>query len=370
MLLLFAGVIVLLRSTNWLASLGGRLTGARLDRARRSPEFRDGTFHNTQPSRTLTGSYGAMLRRQFFGREQRQPAGRIPIIPRTRNDYTRPPESGLRATWIGWATVLVEIDGRIVLTDPIWSQRCSPSTLIGPRRLHAPPIALDELPAVDLVVISHDHYDHLDMTTVQALASRGTHFAVPLGIGAHLERWAIHSSQIHELDWSETFVWRDLSITSTPARHYSGRNPLLGNGTLWSSWVIRGPRHRLFFSGDSGYSPAFAEIGAQHGPFDLTMIKIGASDPSWSEIHMTPEEAVRVHRELRGAVLLPVHWGTFNLAFHSWGDPADRALAEASKKGVHIVIPKPGEWVEPSAWSSPTAAWWRSLAGNRSRREP
>jgi L-ascorbate metabolism protein UlaG (beta-lactamase superfamily) len=361
LIVLTAAAVVLLRSTRWLASLGGRVTGARLDRARHSPQYRDGKFHNAQPTSMLTGSYSEMARRQFFGRERREPTGPIPVVMRVKSDYSVPPASGLRATWIGWASVLVEIDGRIVLTDPVWSERCSPSTLVGPRRFHPPPIALDELPHVDLVVISHDHYDHLDMPTVQALSARGTHFAVPLGIGAHLERWAVPASRIHELDWNETLRLDDLTVTATPARHYSGRNPMYGDGTLWASWVVKGPRHKVFFSGDSGYSAAFAIIGAQHGPFDLTLIKIGASDPTWSEIHMSPEEAVQAHRDLRGAVLLPVHWATFNLAFHAWRDPADRVLAAASKNGVHIVVPKPGEFIEPSAAAARPEAWWDKL---------
>jgi L-ascorbate metabolism protein UlaG (beta-lactamase superfamily) len=362
LVVLAAAAIVLLRSTRWLTSLGGRVTGARLDRARNSPEYREGQFRNAEPTRMLTGSYREMAWRQFFGREQREPAGPIPVVRRVRSDYSSPPASGLRATWIGWASVLVEIDGRIVLTDPVWSDRCSPSTLVGPRRFHAPPIAIEELPHVDLVVISHDHYDHLDMLSVQALAARGTHFAVPLGVGAHLERWAVPPSQIHELDWNDTLQTNGLSVTATSARHYSGRNPMHGNETLWASWVIAGPRHRIFFSGDSGYSAAFAAIGAQHGPFDLTLIKIGASDPTWSEVHMSPEEAVQAHRDLRGVVMLPVHWGTFNLAFHAWRDPADRAVAAASRSGVPIVVPKPGEFVEPSALrSTPLESWWDKL---------
>ncbi len=357
---IITGAVVLLQSTQWLASFGGRLTGARLDRASRSPEFRDGKFHNPQPTRMTTGSYRKMARRQFFGREQRAPVGTIPVVTRMRSDYAKPPASGLRATWIGWASVLVEIDGRIVLTDPVWSVRCSPSTLVGPKRFHPPPIAIDDLPAVDLVVISHDHYDHLDMPTVRALASRGTHFAVPLGIGAHLQRWSVPPAQIHEMDWNETLAFNDLTITATPARHYSGRNPLHGNETLWSSWVIKGPQHKIFFSGDSGYSATFAAIGAEHGPFDLTLIKIGASDPMWSEIHMTPEEAVQTNHDLRGRVMLPVHWGTFNLAFHAWRDPVDRAVAAAAKNGVQIVVPKPGEFVEPSR-TAVMDRWWDRL---------
>jgi L-ascorbate metabolism protein UlaG (beta-lactamase superfamily) len=356
--LVAAGALILLRSTEWLASLGGRVTGARLARAQRSPQFANGKFRNPQLSRMLTSSYRQMLRRQFFGREQRAPLGTIPVVTRTARDYATPPASGLRATWIGWASVLVEIDGRVVLTDPIWSERCSPSTLIGPKRFHPPPIALADLPPVDAVVISHDHYDHLDMATIRTLASRGTHFVVPLGVGAHLERWGVAADRIHELDWNESLQRNGLTFTATPARHYSGRNPRHGNETLWASWVVKGPRHRIFFSGDSGYSDRFRAIGAEHGPFDLALIKIGASDPSWSDIHMTPEEAVQVSRDVRAGVMLPVHWATFNLAFHAWRDPVDRAVAAAAKSGVALVVPRPGEFVEPETRNAHQDVWW------------
>jgi L-ascorbate metabolism protein UlaG (beta-lactamase superfamily) len=179
-----------------------------------------------------------------------------------------------------------------------------------------------------------------------------------LGIGAHLERWGVAAVQIHELDWNESVAMKGLTITATPSRHYSGRNPRLANRTLWASWVVKGPVHRMFFSGDSGYTDQFRAIGATHGPFDLTLIKIGASDPTWSEIHMAPEEAIQTHRDLRGKVMLPIHWATFNLGFHAWRDPADRALAAATKAGVTLVIPKPGEFVEPEAARAKQEIWW------------
>ena len=359
-LLLAVLVLIALYSTEWLVSLGGRVTGARLARARQSPQFSGSRFRNSEPTVLTRTSYREMARRQFFGKEQREPLEPVPVVRRTKRDYESAPPSGLRATWIGWSSVLVEIDGRVVLTDPIWSKRCSPSTLVGPKRFHEPPIPLEELPRVDFVVISHDHYDHLDMPTVRTLAARGTHFAVPLGIGAHLQRWNVPAAQIHELDWNQTVRLHGLSLTSTPARHYSGRNPRHANETLWSSWVIAGPRHRVFFSGDSGYSKHFAAIGTKYGPFDLTLIKIGASDPTWSEIHMTPEEAVKTHQDVRGRMMLPVHWATFNLGFHAWNDPPDRALVAALKAGVAIVIPRPGEFVDPQTVPRWQDLWWSS----------
>lgn len=354
--LLVVAILVLLHSTEWLVSLGGRPEGARFERIRRSPQWADGKFRNRQQAPLTTASNLEMLRRQFFGDEQREPLRPIPIVT------ARPAgHSPLRATWLGWATVLVEIDGRRVLTDPVWSERCSPSTLIGPKRFHPPPIALADLPFIDAVVISHDHYDHLDMPVVRALAKRGTRFAVPLGTGAHLERWGVPPKLIHELDWNEGVDVGDLRVTAVPSRHYSGRNPRYNDETLWASWVVRGPAHRIFFSGDTGYHDDFRAIGAQHGPFDLTLLKIGAYDESWESIHMDPEDAVRAHVELRGRVMLPVHWVTFNLGFHAWREPPDRTLAAARKSGVALVVPRPGQAVDLTAPLSPVEKWWLEI---------
>jgi L-ascorbate metabolism protein UlaG (beta-lactamase superfamily) len=345
-------LLVLLQSTEWLAALGGHPEGARLARVRRSPQYRNGRFRNQQPAALATGSYREMLRHQFFGKEQRAPLHPIPIV------RTRPTDpSPLRATWLGWSTVLVEIDGRNVLTDPIWSERCSPTMLVGPKRFHPPPIALADLPPIDAVVISHDHYDHLDMTTVRALAARRAQFVVPLGIGAHLERWGIRPSQITELDWNESADVNGLHITATPSRHYSGRHPLYQNQTLWASWVVKGPVHRFYFSGDTGYFDGFKRIGQEHGPFDLTLIKIGAYDPTWAEIHVNPEQAVQANLDLRGRVMLPVHWATFNLAFHAWREPADRVVAAARRAGVTLVVPRPGQAVDVG-FPPPIDPWW------------
>ncbi len=348
-----------LPSPSWLATFGGVVEGARLERARRSPNFDGKRFVNPVPTRMLVpGTFWEMVRHQFLGDEVRVPPRPPPVDARTGADYATPPPSGLRATWIGHASALVEIDGQRILTDPVWSERASPSTLLGPRRFHPPPIPLPDLPPVDVVLVSHDHFDHLDMATVQALAARGSRFAVPLGVGAHLEAWDVHPAQILELDWGESARAGGLEIVATPARHYSGRNPLRRDGTLWASWVVRGPVHRVFFSGDSGYFDGFRAVGAVHGPIDLTLVKIGACDPTWQDIHMSPEEAVRVHEDVGGRVLLPVHWGTFNLAFHAWNAPAEEALAAARARGVTIAIPRPGERVEPAA-PPPVETWWR-----------
>ncbi len=294
------------------------------------------------------------------GRQIRYPRRPIPVDWRKRLDYDTPPASGLRATWMGHASVLIEIDGLRLLTDPVWSERVSPSSLAGPKRFFEPPIALDELASVGAVLISHDHYDHLDMATIKALGARGTLFLVPLGVGAHLERWGIPLAQVRELDWSEQVLLDGVRFTMTPARHFSGRGVTDRDSTLWSSWVIAGPRHKVFFCGDSGFFGGFRDIGREHGPFDLTLMSGGAYSPTWPMIHMTPEEVVQAHIDVRGQLLLPIHWGTFNLAFHDWNEPAARVFAAGAQRGIPIVIPRPGQMVEPSRVTDlPAAKWWR-----------
>lgn len=352
------GFLLLLPSTDWLASFGKRPAGEWLKREQLSPHFSGGAFQNGERVEPLpsTGSE-SMLHHQFFGTEQRVPNHPIPVSLRSAADYKVFPASGLRATWIGHSTVLLEIDGQRVLTDPIWSDRCSPSTLVGPKRFFPPPLSLADLPPVDVVVISHDHYDHLDMATVKALAARGTRFAVPLGIGSHLDAWGVPRSQISELDWGDRLTVGNLTLVATPAHHYSGRNPFHPNNTLWTSWAIVGPHHRVFFSGDSGYFEGFRRVAAKEGPFDLALIKIGASDPTWQDIHMSPEQAVQVAVDVGAKMMLPVHWATFNLAYHAWNEPADRAVAAAKAANVPLVMPRPGELVEP-AHPAPIERWW------------
>jgi L-ascorbate metabolism protein UlaG (beta-lactamase superfamily) len=357
--LLLCAFAVAAGSTRWFASFGGKLEGGRLERARQSPRFDGAKFVNPVPTNLLVpGTWWEMIRHQVLGGEERVPRRPPQVVPRSAADYATPPVSGLRATWIGHASTLVEIDGHRILTDPIWSERASPSTIVGPRRFHPPPISIEALPPIDVVLISHDHFDHLDMATVQALAARGSRFAVPLGVGAHLEAWSIPAGQITELDWDESVRVGALELVATPARHYSGRNPLRRDAMLWSSWVVKGPRHRIFFSGDSGYFDGFQAIGAAHGPFDLTLVKIGACDRTWQDIHMSPEEAVRAHVDLGGKLLLPVHWGTFNLAFHAWNAPAEEVVVAAVASGASLAIPRPGQWFEPVA-PPPLDPWWR-----------
>ncbi|GHF27142.1 MBL fold metallo-hydrolase [Streptomyces mashuensis] len=348
------------------AAFGADPTGERLARIRRSPHFADGAFVNPEgPRRTPAGSMLRLLPGYFSAEERRRraPAQAVPVHPTTVADLARPSASGLRLTWMGHSTVLAEIDGARILLDPVWSERCSPFPFAGPRRLHPVPVPLSEAGRPDAVVISHDHYDHLDMATVRALARTGTTFVVPLGVGAHLEHWGVPAARITELDWHEQTEVAGLTLTATPARHFCGRALRNAQHTLWASWVITGPDHRVFHSGDTGYFPGFADIGDRHGPFDATMIQVGAYSDLWPDIHMRPEEGLRAHTDLQcgdatTGVMLPIHWGTFSLAPHPWAEPAEGSVAAAEKHGARVVVPRPGQPFEP-AEGLLLDPWWR-----------
>ncbi|MER7751896.1 MBL fold metallo-hydrolase [Kitasatospora sp. NPDC097643] len=344
------------------AAFGRRPDAEREERVRNSPQFRDGVFHNA-PSTLARASAApdidrATVRRMLFEREGRVPANPVPTVRPA--DAPRPAAEGVEITWYGHASALVEIEGARVLLDPIWSERCSPAAHVGPKRLHPVPVELEELPQVDAVLISHDHYDHLDMATVKRLVrSQSAPFAVPLGIGGHLRRWGVPEHRIIELDWDETCTLGDLVLTLTSAHHFSGRG-LTRNTTLWGSWVIAGPTRKVFYTGDSGYFEGYARIGEQHGPFDAALVQIGAYDAAWADIHMTPEDAVLAHRDLQAGLLVPVHWCTFNLGLHPWAEPVERLLAEAKVQAVPLAVPRPGERVDVD--NPPELdGWWESV---------
>jgi L-ascorbate metabolism protein UlaG (beta-lactamase superfamily) len=345
-----AGLAVWLRSPVF----GGAPTGERLARMQRSPQWQDGRFVNPQP---LQNHYGQMVTGLLRASDHRTPDVPVPVVAGGADRFATSPPTGLRVTWFGHSATLLEIDGHRVLTDPIWSERASPLGWLGPQRFFAPPVPLDRLPAIDAVVISHDHFDHLDHGTLTAMKAWDTTFVVPLGVGAHLERWGIPPARIAERDWWERTQVRDLTIVTTPARHASGRKLVDNDGTLWAGYALVGPRHRVYYSGDTGLFPAMKEIGARLGPFDLTMIEAGQYDPAWPDWHIGPEQAVVAHEWVRGKALLPVHWALFNLAYHGWTEPIERVLVAARARGVTLLAPRPGQSFEPTA---PPAfeRWW------------
>ncbi|PTR10764.1 L-ascorbate metabolism protein UlaG (beta-lactamase superfamily) [Nitrosospira sp. Nsp5] len=348
-----------------MKSLGKRSQGARLERMRASLLWAGDQFRNVHPIiPNLRDPNAAMptLSEFLCGGERRVPRGPLPSM-NPLDTWARRPASGLRATWLGHSTLLIEIDGIRVLTDPVWGLRASPSRLAGPKRFQPVPVPLRAMPPLDLVIVSHDHYDHLDYPTIRELAKRDVPFVTSLGVGAHLEAWGVQPERIVELDWWESHRLpnSELTVTATPSQHFSGRGLLHGrNTTLWSSLVIRSPRHTVFFSGDTGLTTEYQTIHERFGPFDLVMLEVGAFDPAWGDMHLGPKNALEALKLLGGGPFLPVHWGTFNLAMHAWDEPPETLLELGPKAGVQLVMPRLGNPIEP-AHAEQVEPWWRDI---------
>ncbi|WP_426286150.1 MBL fold metallo-hydrolase [Luteibacter sp. E-22] len=321
----------------------------------RSPQWHGDRFANPLPMYSnIQGGILQMLESQ----PGEEPDAPVPTIDSSAV-YAQPPASGLRVTWFGHSSMLVEIDGANIVVDPLWSERPSPFPWLGPKRWYEPPVPIDHLPHVDAVVISHDHYDHLDRASVQALNARGTRFIVPLGVGAHLIGWGVPQERITELDWWQEAKVGNVRVVSTPSRHASGRLSPQSDRTLWTGFALVGPAHRAFYSGDTGLNDTFIDVGTRLGPFDVTMIEVGQYDPQWPDWHLGPEQAMLVHEEVRGRVLIPVHWGLIKLAHHAWTEPPERILAAAKCSHAGVLIPEPGQAVEPT--THPVIPhWWPS----------
>ena len=346
--------------------IGHGASGERLVRMQRSPEWRDGQFVNPQPIiNHMADGLTAMRRVSAVS----TPNAPVPVEHVEASRFAQAPGSGLRITWMGHSTSLIEIDGARVLLDPVWSERPTPLPGVGPQRWYPPVMSLNALPHLDAVLISHDHYDHLDRPTVTALALTGTRFIVALGVGAHLEYWGVPRAQITELDWWEPVRVGTLTITSTPARHASGRALWDRDHTLWTGFAIAGAQHRVYYSGDTGLFPAMREIGTRLGPFDCALIESGQYHRAWPDWHIGPEQAVEASVQVGARVLLPVHWGLFRLAYHGWTEPVERVLAAAATRGVMVATPRPGESVEPTL-PLVTTRWWPSLPWETAQQAP
>jgi L-ascorbate metabolism protein UlaG (beta-lactamase superfamily) len=349
-----------------MKSLGARAEGLRLERMQASAQWSNttGGFRNASPIRAgLRDPQAKMPSLGDFlcGGSRRVPTAPLPALDPLAS-WRKPSHSGLRATWMGHSTVLIEMDGVRVLTDPVWGTRASPSQLAGPKRFQPVPVALKALPPLDAVLISHDHYDHLCYPTLRALAKSTVPFIASLGVGAHLQAWGIAPERITELDWwqSHRIPGSEVEVTAAPSQHFSGRGLKDRNATLWSSLAIRGPKHQVFFSGDTGLTDQYTQIRERLGTFDLVMLEVGAWNAAWGDIHLGPENALQALQLLGGGAFLPVHWGTFSLAMHAWDEPAETLLRLAPPQGVHLLMPQLGQAIEPTQVDSVTP-WWRGI---------
>jgi len=287
-----------------------------------------------------------------------RPAGKIPVDAVTREGLLAAPD---RTLWrLGHSTVLMKLRGEFLLTDPVFAKWASPVPFAGPRRFHRTPISIKELPPIKAVVISHDHYDHLDKKAIRKLARKTEWFVAPRGVGEILVGWGVDRAKVRELEWWQETDIDGVRLVSTPTQHFSGRSLWNRDQTLWCSWVILDGAFRIFYGGDSGYFGGFREIGAQYGPFDVTLIENGAYNVGWPRIHMQPEETMLAHRDVRGRWLVPIHNGTFDLAMHGWTEPMERIQALAARDGISVCTPRFGEPVRMNAMAT-AGCWWRGV---------
>lgn len=340
---------------------------ARLARKISSPRWRDGKFHNGLPEFT---NFSQALSKMLTSK-QTTPNSPIPTVSRKKPEFDTPPASGLRVTWIGHSSVLVEIEGHRFLTDPVWAERASPVSFAGPKRFFPAPLPLNEIPKLDAVVLSHDHYDHFCKDTLEFLARTGVPFIAPLGLGDRLEELGVHHSKITEADWWEEITIGSIKLACVPARHFSGRTLWDRNTTLWCGWAFVGKTRRFYFSGDTGYFPGFKEIGQKYGPFDVAAIESAAYNSAWPDVHIGPEQAIQACLDVQGKLYLPIHWATFNLSTHSWTEPGERLIVRAQSLGVKVVLPKPGESVDPASIPDRLfKKWWPDLPWETAEQSP
>jgi L-ascorbate metabolism protein UlaG (beta-lactamase superfamily) len=326
-----------------------------------SKHFNGKIFLNPVPTTVMgKGSFGRIMKLYLQKHYNRTPATRPGPFHTDLNVLNQLAAETLRITWLGHSSTLVEIDGKRFLTDPLWYQRASPLSAIGPKRFFKNPLSIHQLPKIDSVLLSHDHFDHLDKHSLVHLAAKGIPIITMLGVGKRLIDWGIDKKLVTEMDWWQQKTLHDgFTITALPARHFSGRTLSDRFTTLWGSFAIKGPVHNVYFGADSGYYDGFTTIGEKSGPFDFTMLDSGAYNKEWEGIHMGPENAVQAHIDLKGKILMPIHWGTFNLAFHPWKEPVERVIQAAKLKGVSLLLPTPGETrtVDDGAYNS---RWWES----------
>ena len=338
---------------------GGKHTNQRLQEFGKSTNYQDGKFHNlinTPMDFPITKVIGEMLKPH----PNRSPVGPVPVVKLNKSYFNE--STGPRLTWFGHSAFLLELNEKRILLDPMFGISPAPHPLIGPKRYSKElPLEIDQMPYIDAVLLSHDHYDHLDYGSIKQLKEKVGMFYAPLGVGTHLLAWGIQPEKIKELDWWEETSLDDLRFVCTPARHFSGRALTDRFKTLWSSWVILEDSLQIYFSGDSGYGPHFKDIGERYGPFDIAMMECGQYNENWSSIHMMPEETVQAALDLDSELLMPIHWGAFSLAFHSWTDPVERALKAAKMTGLSITTPKIGEAILIDTPDFPEDHWWQSM---------
>lgn len=360
-LLIFLGITL---STflfiNLYPSFGAKKTKLDLESIKKSPNFHNGKFINQEHFPSLNNARGqlSILKDFINGNPLARPEKSILVKP--YSPLTSEADQA-KIVWFGHSSFFIEMEGQKLLLDPMFSKYPSPVPPFGGSRFSQRPLHIDDLPHIDAVLISHDHYDHLDYKSIMKLKDKVRQFHVPLGVEEHLLKWGVKADRIYTYDWWDEYKLAGIKLVCTPAKHFSGRTLFTHNRTLWSSWAILGQNNRIFFSGDGGYGPHFEQIGNKYGPFDITLVECGQYDMRWKAIHMMPEETVQAHLDLQGKLLIPMHWGAFTLAFHDWTEPVERAVAAAQKQDLLIATPRISETIILGSSSFPEHPWWNSF---------
>ncbi|QGY32416.1 MBL fold metallo-hydrolase [Pantoea cypripedii] len=364
--LIVAGVFIYLQQPQF----GALPKGERLARIERSPNYVNGTFRNQINTPMLTteqSEWSMWMETLFTGQGQTRPPGPIPAI---KTDLKSLDLSRDLVIWLGHSSFYVQLAGKRFLIDPVFSHNAAPLPWINTEFKGSGLYTVDDIPPIDVLLISHDHYDHLDYNSIVSLKPKVRQVIVGLGVGADFEAWGYDMTAVHEADWKEAItIAPGLQVHVMPARHFSGRT-FIRNKTLWVSFALISPQRRLFFSGDTGYGPHFAEIGRQFGPFDLVALDMGQYDPRWANVHMNPEQAAQAAEELRTHALLPQHVGRFSLAPHDWNDPFKRILAASQKHHYALWTPQPGQPVYLDAQEQKFSHWWESIPVNAPAAQP
>ncbi len=340
------GLVILIGTVfiNVSPEFGGTPTEQDKENYIKSGHFKEDVFVNIQKTTMDMGwdSIKSLISETMEGGPNKRPDFNIPVLRVTPSDLKE--VNATRLIWFGHSAFLLQIDGKNILLDPMLGDVPSPHPLLGTDRFSKElPIEIADLPEIDAIIISHDHYDHLDYGSIEQLKSKTKMFFVPLGVGAHFKAWGIESKQIVEMDWWQSNLMDGLSISFAPSRHFSGRGIFDRNSTLWGSWVIKGKTDNIYFSGDGGYGPHFKEIGEKYGPFDLALMECGQYNPKWGQIHMMPEQTAQAGMDVQAKTIMPIHWGAFTLALHTWTDPVERVIRKSNTLNLPIITPKIGE---------------------------
>ncbi len=367
--ILIGGVILLLFVVSFLfiklsPQFGGEASDQQIETFKNSGHYQNGIFENEIPT-SMDMNFSklmSVLRDYIVGVPNSTPQSPLPVQSIDSLDIANRSDTITQLTWFGHSAFLLEIQGKNILIDPMFGDTPSPHPWLGRSRFtEGLPIAIEKLPKIDAVIFSHDHYDHLDYGSILKLKDKVGQFYTPLGLGVHLAAWGVPQENIHELNWWDEIQFEDLTFKCAPARHFSGRG--LGDrfSTLWASWVIQGTNHNIYFSGDSGYGPHFKTIGEKYGPFDFAMMECGQYDERWANIHMMPEETAQAAVDIKAKIFMPIHWGAFVLALHSWKDPIERVTKKAKELDMHISTPRIGEPIILELPDKPSSSWWEGI---------